>query len=99
MGAMLLQSALALIALCAQGNPGSMTDQDLAGAALARAERARERETRALEHAREARRRAEESTDPDAVEIYRREAKVHGRAAQVHHEAMEVQARHARDHS
>ena len=95
----MLQSRLAPIALCAQGNPWIMTDQDLAGEALARVERARERENRALEHAREARRRAEESPDPDTAEAYWLEANLHGRAARVHHEATEVQARHARDHA
>lgn len=76
-----------------------MNDPDLVGEALARAERARERETRALEHEREAKRRAEECTDADSAEAYRIEAGIHGRAARIHREAMEVQTRHARDHS
>ena len=76
-----------------------MNDLELVGEALARVERAKERKTRALAHAREARRKAEESTDPETAEAYRHEANVHGRAARVHHEAMEVQARHAREHS
>jgi hypothetical protein len=76
-----------------------MNDPDLVGAALARAELARERETRALAHEREAKRRAEECTDAASAEAYRLEASVHGRAARVHHEGMEVQTRHAREHS
>jgi hypothetical protein len=76
-----------------------MNDRDYADAARARAQRARERQVRALQHEREAEHRAQAATDPETVASLRLEAATHARAAHVHREAIEFQAWHARQHS
>jgi hypothetical protein len=76
-----------------------MTDRDLVGEALARQERAREREARALAHEREARRRADEAPSEESAEAYRGEAETYARAARLQHDAVEIQAKHAGDHA
>jgi len=65
---------------------------------LARAERARKREARALEHERTAQRKAEAESDPNMAEVHRVEAETHARAARVHHDAIEFQTKHAQEH-
>ena len=75
-----------------------MTDQDESEDMLARAGRARERETRAGEHEREARRKAAAESDPGLAAVHRTEAETHARAARVHHDAVEFQTRHAQEH-
>jgi hypothetical protein len=67
-------------------------------AALARAQRARERAARALEHQKQAELEADAATDPDLKRIHSEEAATHGRAAQLHQEASEIQAAHAKAH-
>jgi hypothetical protein len=43
-------------------------------------------------------RNAREATDPDSATAHRAEAEFHARAAKIHHEAVELQAEHARAH-
>lgn len=77
-----------------------MTDRgDLVGEALARQERAREREARAPAHEREARRRTDEAPSEESAEAYRAEAETHAQAARLQHEAVEFPGEHARDHA
>ena len=63
-----------------------------------RAARARAREARALEHERDAQRKADTEGDPAMAAMHRVEAETHARAARVHHDAIEFQTRHAHEH-
>ena len=76
-----------------------MTDPELAAEGRAREQRAREREARALEHQREAERKAEAAAirTPRGRTGTRR--RTHARAVQVHRDAIELQAKHAEEHS
>lgn len=76
-----------------------MNDPDVGAEARAREQRAREREARAHAHALEAQRNAEAATDPETAKAFRDEADFHARAAGVHHAAVDLQAKHAREHS
>jgi len=67
-------------------------------AAIEREQRARERAARALDHQRLAELEAEAATDPDMARMHGEEAATHGRAAQLHLQASEIQAAHARAH-
>lgn len=75
-----------------------MNDSDQVGEARAREQRAREREARARSHQLQADQEAKEATDPETTRRLRAEAQVHARAAKLHHEAVEIQANHAREH-
>jgi hypothetical protein len=75
-----------------------MNDQELAIGARVRAQRAREREARALAHERAATLRAEEATSPGLAESHRLEAETDRIAAALHRRAIEIQPRHARQH-
>lgn len=61
----------------------------------ARAERALEREQRALDHKREAEREAELAPTEELSRLRRAEAKAHARAARLHHAAADLQSRHS----
>jgi len=75
-----------------------MNDEAYVIDARARERRAREREARALAHAQTATYMAEQAPTPEAAEAFRREAATHRRAAQLHHRAIAIQARHAEAH-
>ena len=75
-----------------------MNSREHADAVRARERRAREREARAVSHQRAAVRKADTASDPIAARAHLAEADMHARAAQVHHEAAELQGSHAREH-
>jgi CHASE3 domain sensor protein len=76
-----------------------MNDRSMHDAALVREGRARRRRARALEHQMQAELEAAAATDPEIVRRLRREAKLYGRAAQLHERAIASQAEHARGHA
>jgi hypothetical protein len=76
-----------------------MNDRDVGAEARAREQRAREREARARAHELEAKRKAQAASDPETAKAFWDEADVHARAASVHHAAVDLQAKHAREHS